>query len=164
LSEIRILDSDIVQVRTLNPIEGKRPLVATLFWGDQVKVVGKTTAGFKVEIPTRTWNPESKRYDRKNYNCLLPKKTRFRDDSLFKLRIVDVGQGDGAIIESPKGHAECKGKNAADQGARSLHSADYPGNNRARQRIREANTDGDTGSARGIRGKRKPNFVAVPRN
>src|SRR5215470_9246064 len=49
--------------------------------------------------------------------------------------------------------------------------SDYPGNNRARQRIREANTDGDAGSARGISWhvatKFRPpknEFVLMPRN
>jgi beta-lactamase superfamily II metal-dependent hydrolase len=103
MSELRYLDSDIVPVRAFDEVDGKRPLFATLFWGDRVKVIGKTAEGHKVEMTRRQWNAEKKRYDQTVVLCLLPRATRFRDAPLLKVRFVDVGQGDGAILESPRG-------------------------------------------------------------
>jgi beta-lactamase superfamily II metal-dependent hydrolase len=103
MSETRILDSDIVTARSFEDIEGKHPVVATLFWGDQVKIVGRAEGGPKAEIPRREWNEAKKRYETKIQVCVLPRGTRFRDEPLLKVRVIDVGQGDGAMIETPKG-------------------------------------------------------------
>jgi beta-lactamase superfamily II metal-dependent hydrolase len=103
MSEQRYLDSDIVPLRGVTPVGGKHPLVATLFWGDRVRVVGRSAEGHVVELPRRTWNADKQRYDHALVQCRLPRGVRFRDEPILKVRFVDVGQGDGAMVESPKG-------------------------------------------------------------
>jgi beta-lactamase superfamily II metal-dependent hydrolase len=98
------LDNDIVKLRDVTPDgKGAHKLIATLFWGDRVSIVRKTGGRHVVRLPRREWNEDAKGYDEKVYECLLPEKVRFRERPLLKVRFVDVGQGDGAIIESPKG-------------------------------------------------------------
>jgi hypothetical protein len=99
-----ILDSDIVKLRDVQPdSRGNHPMVATLFWGDRVTIVRRQEGQDVIELPRRIWNPSTKDYDEKVYECFLPDKVEFREDPLLKVRFIDVGQGDGAIIESPKG-------------------------------------------------------------
>lgn len=103
-SETVYLDSDVVKLRDAQPdAKGNHPLVTTLFWGDRVTITGKQDGQDVVTLPRRIWNEEAKRYDQVVKQCLLPKAVEFRDAPLLKVRVVDVGQGDGAIIESPKG-------------------------------------------------------------
>jgi hypothetical protein len=102
------LDSDIVRLYELNPPpdangKTKKHLVATLFWGDTVRITKKTTGGSVVRLARKIWNPETRKFDDKVYDCLLPSKVKLRDEPLLKVRFVDVGQGDGAVIETPKG-------------------------------------------------------------
>ena len=98
------LDSDIVKLRNAVPdAQGKHALVATLFWGDRVTVVGKQGGQHVVKLARREWDDTKKAYDQVIYQCLLPEKVTFREKPLLKFRVVDVGQGDGAIVESPAG-------------------------------------------------------------
>ena len=93
MSEMKILDSDIVPLRSLEPIDGKHSVVARPFWGDRVKTVGRTQAGIKVELPLRLWTDTKKRYEDKVEVCLLPKQFRFRKEPLLKIRIIDSRPG-----------------------------------------------------------------------
>ncbi|MBM4188792.1 MAG: MBL fold metallo-hydrolase [Gemmatimonadetes bacterium] len=98
------LANDIVRLRRVAPdAKGKHPLVATLFWGDRVTLVRKEAGRHVVRLPRREWNEATKDYDEKVVECFLPAKVTFRDDPLLKVRFVDVGQGDGAVIATPRG-------------------------------------------------------------
>ncbi|MEZ4455141.1 MAG: MBL fold metallo-hydrolase [Gemmatimonadales bacterium] len=98
------LDDDIVPLRLAAPdAHGKRPLIATLLWGDRVTLVRTTAAGPVVRLPRREWNDATRSYDEKVYECLLPPRARFRDAPVLKVRFFDVGQGDGSMIETPGG-------------------------------------------------------------
>jgi beta-lactamase superfamily II metal-dependent hydrolase len=99
VGQTRILDDDIVRLYEFGKPRKKENLVATLFWGDTVSVV---SAG-RAEISRRQWDATRKKYVTVKTSCALPPKTRFRDEPLLKVRCIDVGQGDGAVIETPDG-------------------------------------------------------------
>jgi len=99
VAELRYLDDDVVRLYESGQPRKKENLVATLFWGDQVKVVRPG----KVEIARRLWDAAKRKFTTKVTECALPKGARFRDKPLLKVRFIDVGQGDGAIIETPAG-------------------------------------------------------------
>jgi hypothetical protein len=99
-----ILDSDIVKLRDVTPdAKGNHPLVAVLFWGDEVTITGKKAGQDVVRLFRRIFDEGTRKYRREAVDCLLPKDVEFRTKPLLKVRFIDVGQGDGAIIESPKG-------------------------------------------------------------
>lgn len=98
-SEFRFLDDDIVRVRA----EGSNDLLATLFWGDRVKVTGKRDGKHVVELPRRDWDDTKRKYVWTNEVGTIKGKAKFRSDPLLKVRFVDVGQGDAAIVETPEG-------------------------------------------------------------
>ena len=105
-TETRFLDNDIIRIPVYNrdssgKLAGKALRRIVLFWGDQVRITGKQDDQFVVEFQQREW-VEGK-YKTVKYEGLLPKKTIFRDGSVLKARFVDIGQGDGAIVETPKG-------------------------------------------------------------
>jgi beta-lactamase superfamily II metal-dependent hydrolase len=107
-TETRYLENDIVRipVQKLNgngEPNGDKSKKIVLFWGDHVKVTGKQGDQHSVEFEQREWNDEKKKYEIVTYSGLLPKKTKFRDDSVLKVRFVDIGQGDGAMVETPGG-------------------------------------------------------------
>lgn len=92
-----ILDNDIIKLSV--DIGAKKPRTVTLFWGDEINLVRTTADAYVVSLDVR--NEERKRV---TVEAMLPKKTtRFRDERLLKVRFVDVGQGDGAIVETPGG-------------------------------------------------------------
>jgi beta-lactamase superfamily II metal-dependent hydrolase len=96
------LDSDLVRVRRAAPdANGKRELVATLFWGDRVRVVAKTAEGPEIDLRVR--REVNGKWERETVRCVLPPDTRFRDSGILKVRFVDVGQGDACIVETPNG-------------------------------------------------------------
>ena len=99
MAQTRILDNDIVRLYEFGKPRKKENLVATLFWGDTVSVV---SAG-KAKISRRQWDTTKNKYVTVTTTCALPPKTRFRDEPLLKVRFIDVGQGDGAVIETPDG-------------------------------------------------------------
>ena len=89
----RILKTDIVKL-----FDGDE-LVATLFWGDRVEHLG----GRDFRITTTKWNTKTKDYDLVERDVTSKKEPEFQDEGVLKLRVVDVGQGDGAVLESPDG-------------------------------------------------------------
>lgn len=96
------LDSDIVRVREVAPnAKGRHNLVATLFWGDRVKIVGSSAEGPLVDLRVR--REENGIFVRRTVRCFLPKKVKLRDTAILKVRFIDVGQGDAAIVEAPRG-------------------------------------------------------------
>ncbi len=100
----RYLDDDIVRVydRAHFLATGKKKLLATLFWGDDVRVAGQEGDFWHVLQLKRVWNDAAHRYEW--LDGLIPADARFRPGPLLKVRFVDVGQGDAAIVETPAGH------------------------------------------------------------
>lgn len=103
MAEIRILEDDIIRVYEWGKPRHAENLIATLFWGDSVTVVGNEGGQYKVEMSRREWNSNTNHYETKIRTGTLPQKTRFRETPLLKVRFVDVGQGDAAIVETPGG-------------------------------------------------------------
>jgi beta-lactamase superfamily II metal-dependent hydrolase len=103
VSELKYIDEDLLKVYKFGEERNQKNLLATLFWGDNVKVVEKVGKYWKLDFTKRVWNKESEKYEWVKYDGAIPKETRFRQGSLLKIRFVDVGQGDAAIIESPQG-------------------------------------------------------------
>ena len=99
MAETRYLDDDIVKLYAAGQPRKPEHLVATLFWGDSVRWLGKG----EVEIFRRSWSQQAGRYQSQRFRCALPPKARFRPDPLLKVRFIDVGQGDGAMVETPAG-------------------------------------------------------------
>ena len=103
MSELKYLNDDIVRVYKFGKPRTKANLLATLFWGDNVRVVGQVGEDWKLDFTRRRWNSETKRYEWVKFDGAIRAEARFRDDPILKVRFVDVGQGDAAIIESPQG-------------------------------------------------------------
>lgn len=106
--ETRFLGNDIIRIPVSrldssgDPV-GDTKRTITLFWGDQVRVTGKEGGQHVVEFSQLEWSAADNAYKFFKYGGLLPKKTTFRDGPVLKVRFVDVGQGDGAMVETPKG-------------------------------------------------------------
>lgn len=95
-----ILDEDVVPIR--NP-DGSRAPLATLFWGDEVEVTGESGTNRVVALPRRQWNAAAGHYEDVIVQGHLPKSVKLRNTKLLKVRFIDVGQGDAAMIETPSG-------------------------------------------------------------
>lgn len=102
MSTVRYLDSDVVSVYVEDEA-GRKSRLATLLWGDSVRYVKKSGDWAELDFTTRHFNETTHRYEWKKHPAFVRARTRFRDTPLMKVRVVDVGQGDAAIIESPKG-------------------------------------------------------------
>src|SRR5687767_12964896 len=101
-AQLRYLDADMVTVYQTGD-DGKKQRLATLLWGDSVKVKGKSQGFWKLDFTTRVWDKAQSKYIWKQHDAFIDGDVAFRTDPLLKVRFVDVGQGDGAIIETPKG-------------------------------------------------------------
>lgn len=95
----KILDDDLIKVRDPNTSK----LIATLFWGDRIKVGGKRGGKHKVLLPRRRWDESSGRHVHFEQPGVINGEARFRADKLLKVRFLDVGQGDATIVETPRG-------------------------------------------------------------
>jgi beta-lactamase superfamily II metal-dependent hydrolase len=107
-AETRFLDNDIIRVKVYKPDASGKPTgdklkTIVLFWGDQVRITGKQSDQHIAEFQQREWNEAAGAYKSVKYVGLLPKKTTFRADAVLKVRFVDIGQGDGAMVETPGG-------------------------------------------------------------
>ncbi len=56
-----------------------------------------------VELSQHRFDERTRTTSMEIFEGLLPAKVRFRDAPLLKVRFVDVGQGDGAIVDTPGG-------------------------------------------------------------
>jgi beta-lactamase superfamily II metal-dependent hydrolase len=99
---LRYLDSDVVSVYEWGT-DGRMTRLATLLWGDNVRVVERSGDWYALDFTTRRWNETTQKYEWRKHPAFISAKTKFRDAPVMKIRFVDVGQGDAAIIESPKG-------------------------------------------------------------
>ena len=102
MATVRYLDSDVVGVYEMGS-DGKKHRIATLLWGDNVRVVKKSGDRYELDFMTREWNEETGKSEWKKHAAFISAKAKFRDDPLMKVRFVDVGQGDAAMVETPKG-------------------------------------------------------------
>lgn len=104
MATLRYLDSDVVGVFEMTA-DGKkgRNRLATLLWGDNVRWVRRTSFGHELEFTTRKWNDSARKYEWITQPAIVSRDVQFRDDPVLKIRFVDVGQGDAAIIETPGG-------------------------------------------------------------
>jgi beta-lactamase superfamily II metal-dependent hydrolase len=109
----RILKTDIVKL-----FDGD-DLVATLFWGDKVNHLG----GKKFRIVQTRRNAKTKDYDLVERDVTSKKEPEFQEKGVLKLRVVDVGQGDGAILESPDGKLVLLDGGEKDEFLRYVHRA-----------------------------------------
>jgi beta-lactamase superfamily II metal-dependent hydrolase len=91
----RYVDRNTVKVKDADT----RKTIATLFWGDPVKVVGERGAATEIELQRRDRRTQAWTTGR----GLLPTKHLVDECKVLKVRFIDVGQGDGAIIETPAG-------------------------------------------------------------
>ncbi len=103
MPEIRYIDDDIVRVYKFGEPRKRENLLATLFWGDNVRVVGKEDGQWKLDFTRRTWNQQQGKYEWTSFVGAIPGEAKFRDEPILKVRFVDVGQGDAAIIDTPSG-------------------------------------------------------------
>lgn len=101
MSKYVILDDDVIRIYKPGARKSAKNLVATLFWGDRIRVVGKKGKDSIVEIPRRTWSKSKNRYKTQRNKGVLPAKARLREYPILKVRFLDVGQGDGAVVETP---------------------------------------------------------------
>lgn len=101
-STLRYIDSDMVTVYERDE-NGRKQRLATLLWGDNVRVIGKSGGDWKLDFTTRKWDDAKGRYVWVKHEAFISGKVKFRDEAVLKVRFVDVGQGDGAIIETPGG-------------------------------------------------------------
>ncbi len=103
--EKKIIDDDIVQVHRYENGEKTKDLVATLMWGDEVRVTGQDAKNYILDWAQQVWEKQADGISRPHwefYKAAIPIKTKFRNTSdILKVRVVDVGQGDAAIIETP---------------------------------------------------------------
>ncbi len=75
-----------------------RSVLVTLYWGDEVDVVGTSSGRPKIKFRQRRIGGSAVTVD-----AFLGKDVVFTDEKPLKVRFVDVGQGDGAIVETPSG-------------------------------------------------------------
>jgi beta-lactamase superfamily II metal-dependent hydrolase len=116
--ELRYIDSDVVSVYELDA-NGKKQRLSTLLWGDDVRVVKKAGELYELDFTSRRYNQTARRYEIFRHPAYVSGKTRFRSEPVLKVRFVDVGQGDAAVIESPKG------KLVLVDGGEDVHLANY---------------------------------------
>jgi beta-lactamase superfamily II metal-dependent hydrolase len=102
MATLRYLDSDVVSVYEIGP-DKKKLRIATLLWGDTIRVVKKTGDRYDLDFTTREWNEATGKSEWKKHAAFISAKVKFRDAPVMKVRFVDVGQGDAAMIETPKG-------------------------------------------------------------
>ncbi len=107
-AEKRFLDNDVIRIPIFTPdAEGKptgeKLTTFVLFWGDEVRITGKHEGQDVSEFNRREFDETTGHFKLVKYVGVLPKKIKYRDDSVLKVRFIDIGQGDGAIVETPGG-------------------------------------------------------------
>lgn len=91
----KIIGSDTAKV--YEAATGQRVL-RTLYWGDEVDVVGTSSGRPKIKFRERQPGQPAVTVE-----AFLGKDVVFTDETPLKVRFIDVGQGDGAIVETPSG-------------------------------------------------------------
>ena len=83
------LDDDIVDLRRDDGT------IWQLYWGDEVQILGQGANGTRIKVKGFGGS--------KIVEGRVKKTTRFRNDPLLRLSMIDVQQGDGLILETPGG-------------------------------------------------------------
>jgi beta-lactamase superfamily II metal-dependent hydrolase len=93
--------------------EGRKKLLRTLAWGDEVTVTTQTATRLEVETVSFQLQPDGGVLPVKTSAFIEPAKSSGikpadivrprKDNDVLKVNCVDVQQGDGAVIESPDG-------------------------------------------------------------
>lgn len=104
MSKYIILDDDLVRIYKPGEKKSTKNLITTLFWGDRVSVFKESKKETIIELPILEYDEDKKKHVIRKRLGLLPKKTRRRDNLILKVKFIDVGQGDAAIIETPMEH------------------------------------------------------------
>lgn len=76
MTELRYIDEDILNVYELDKRHNKEDPLATLFWGDNVKVVEKVGNEWKLDFSRRLWNKDTRKYEWKKYDGVIPATTK----------------------------------------------------------------------------------------
>jgi len=101
----KIIDDDIVQVHRYENGKSTADLIATLMWGDEIRVTGQDAKNYILDWAQQKWEKQADGKTRPHwefFQAAIPIKTKLCDTSaILKVRIVDVGVGDSAIIETP---------------------------------------------------------------
>ncbi|HEX6178844.1 MAG TPA: MBL fold metallo-hydrolase [Thermoanaerobaculia bacterium] len=100
MTTTRVLADDVVK---LYAVDGDRKLVATCFWGDTLQEVRRSDGRPVFGLPRAVWNEQKTRYENKTVEVQPKRDVAFQDESVLKVRFVDVGQGDAAMVETPGG-------------------------------------------------------------
>ncbi len=100
MATTRVLADDVVK---LYDATDSKKLVATCFWGDTLKEVRRSGGRPVFALPRAVWNESKNRYDNVTTEVQPKKDVDFQDEPALKVRFVDVGQGDAAMIETPRG-------------------------------------------------------------
>ena len=105
--KLRYLDADMVTVYETGD-DGKKRRLATLLWGDSVRLVGKSGDYWKLDFTSRQWNEETRRYYWKRHDAFISGRTKFRDESVLKVRFVGFGVSTGVIVTSRRWNESAK--------------------------------------------------------
>jgi hypothetical protein len=100
MATTRVLADDVVKLYAAGD---DKKLVATCFWGDTLQEVRREEGRPVFALPRAVWNSEQERYENKSFEVKPKREVAFQDRSVLKVRFVDVGQGDGAMVETPDG-------------------------------------------------------------
>ncbi len=103
MTEVKYIDEDLLKVYKFGEKRNPENLLTTLFWGDNVKVVEKVGNVWKLDFSRQEWNETTNKPEWKQVYGEIPKEAHFLEKPILKIRFVDCGQGDAAIIESPQG-------------------------------------------------------------
>lgn len=102
----KFIDDDIVRVYSYKNGKKTKTLLATLMWGDEVRVTGNDADYYFLDWAQQVWETQADGISRPHWEfstAVIPIKTKLKDtNEIMKVRIVDVGQGDSAIIETPQ--------------------------------------------------------------
>lgn len=112
MKETRLIAVDLANVYDKKESEGRK-LLRTLAWGDRVDVLATTATHVEVEMPFYSSKADGTLEWTMRKGFIVPGKskkvkpaqvtTAMNASGVLKVDIVDVQQGDGAVIETPDG-------------------------------------------------------------
>jgi beta-lactamase superfamily II metal-dependent hydrolase len=92
---------------------GRKELIRTVAWGDEVTVLAETASHLEIEVVYYDEQPDGSIVPRKTTGYIAPLKSSkikpadamrpLAENEVLKVNFVDVQQGDGSVIESPDG-------------------------------------------------------------
>jgi len=100
---LKIVNMDLLKVYQMK--SGKKKVATVLGWGDPIQVGDLNADGIAVAVKSRTVMKDGS-IKADDLIGFVSKKAKFLDPSendIMRFTIVDVQQGDGAVLETPKG-------------------------------------------------------------